>query len=199
MATVETIDFEAVYQDIVSRLKKDEQRRESTPHVQIWNGDWDYVGEVHREIAASFQRLDNETGIGTIELPASYYLAKWLTDSKSRAGHKNVFVTVDYQGMRWSGTLDEVEQKKDNTGYRTVVATFLHDYEHLKHILAYSNPFLPPELQFPRIWVCPPSVMGGGQAGCLKMYSVWAFEMGSKANAFGQSNAPRVFALGFAG
>lgn len=153
VATVETIDFDAVFKQITDRLKKDDERRFASPLVRIWDGDWNYVGEVHRELSASFQRLNNETGIGTVELPSTYYLARWATDAKSRAGQKNVFVTVDYRGMRWSGTLDEVEQKKDNTGYRTTVLTFLHDYEHLKHILAYSNPFLPPELQFPRIWI----------------------------------------------
>lgn len=152
-ATIESVDIDAVFNDIVSRLKEDETRRQATPLVRLWDGNWALVGEVHREISASFQRLDNETGTGTIELPATYYLAKWATDPASRAGHKNIFVTVDYRGMRWSGILDEVEAKKDNNGYRTVVLTFLHDIEHLKHIICYSNPFLPPELQFPRIWI----------------------------------------------
>lgn len=151
--TTTTIDYEAVFQDIVARLKEDEQRREAPPEMLIFDGDWNLVSDVHREISYSFQRLDNETGTGQIVLPADYFLAKWLTDAKSRAGQKNVFIVVNYRGMRWSGTLDEVEAKKDNNGYRTIVATFLHDFEHLKHIIAYSNPFLPPELQFPRIWI----------------------------------------------
>lgn len=153
MATVETIDFDQVFEDIVTRLKKDETRRLAKPLVRLWDGDWNFRGEVYNEIEASFQVLNNETGTGTIVLPAHYYLARWLTDIDSRAGHKNVFVTVDYQGTRWSGCLDKLSSDRDENGQRTVTATFLHDYEHLKHIIAYSNPFLPPEIQFPRLWI----------------------------------------------
>ena len=153
MATVETIDFDQVFNDIVERLKTDETRRLAKPLVRLWDGDWNFRGEVYNEIEASFQVINNETGKGTIVLPASYYLSRWMTDVDARAGHKNIFITVDYQGTRWSGALDELRQEKDETGYRTVTATFLHDYEHLKHIIAYSNPFLPPEIQFPRLWI----------------------------------------------
>lgn len=153
MATVETIDFDQVFNDIVERLKTDETRRLAKPLVRLWDGDWNFRGEVYNEIEASFQVINNETGKGTIVLPATYYLSRWMTDVDARAGHKNIFITVDYQGTRWSGALDELRQEKDETGYRTVTATFLHDYEHLKHIIAYSNPFLPPEIQFPRLWI----------------------------------------------
>lgn len=153
MATVATIDFDAVFNDIVARLKTDDKRRQSKPLVRIWDGDWNLRGEVYNEIEASFQVLKNETGLGVIKLPANYYLSRWLTDVDGRAGVKNTFVTADYQGTRWSGTLDELEQSKDENGYRVVTATFKHDYEHLKHIVAYANPFLPPEVQFPRLWL----------------------------------------------
>ena len=92
--------------------------------------------------------------MGKLEMPAQYYLSKILTRHKARAGRKNIIITVDKDGERWSGTLDELSLSKDpETGERTVVATFKHDYEHLKHIIAYSNPFLPPEIQFPRLWI----------------------------------------------
>lgn len=153
MSTVETIDFDQVFGEITDRLKADSKRRLHTPLMRIWDGDWVYRGEVHREITASFQVLNNETGIGQIEMPASYYLSKWMTDVDGRAGHKNIFITVDYNGTRWSGMLDELEQYKDADGQRNVRATFKHDYEHLKHIIVYSNPFFPPEFQFPRLWI----------------------------------------------
>lgn len=150
---VATIDFDQVFDEITARLKADQKRRLHTPLIRVWDGDWNLRGEVHREISAKFQTLNNETGIGQIEMPARYYLSKWLTDVDSRAGYKNTFFTVDYQGARWSGMLDEIEQYKDIDGQRNVRITIKHDYEHLKHILVYSNPFLPPEIQFPRLWI----------------------------------------------
>ncbi|PEH74643.1 phage tail protein [Nocardia sp. FDAARGOS_372] len=151
MTTVETIDFDQVFGEIDERLRKDQERRIRKPLVRIWDGDWNLVGEVHNEISAKFTLPENETGVGTIELPAQYYLSKWLTNHDDRL--HNVHVTVDKDGARWGGMLDDLEGYKDDTGRRVVKASFKSDYEHLKNILAYSNPFLPPEIQFPRLWI----------------------------------------------
>ncbi|MFE7799002.1 hypothetical protein [Nocardia sp. NPDC057440] len=152
MATVETIDFDTVFGEIAERLTKDHERRIKRPLVRMWDGDWNLVGEVYNEISAKFTLPENETGIGTIELPARYYLSRWLTDVDARSTD-NVFITVDKDGARWAGMLDDLVGSKDDTGNRIVKVIFKSDFEHLKHILAYSNPFLPPEIQFPRLWL----------------------------------------------
>lgn len=152
-ATVETIDFDLVFKQITDRLKQDEVRRLATPQTRIWNGNWVLVGEVYREISASFEQVENDNATGTVELPATYYLAKWLTQTDARAGAKNVFITVDYRGTRWSGTLTQLDYSKDAQGNRTVIATFVHDISHLDWIIAFANPFLPPELQFPKTFL----------------------------------------------
>ncbi|MEV0247973.1 hypothetical protein AB0H76_15375 [Nocardia sp. NPDC050712] len=149
---VATIDFDQVFTEITDRLKADNERRIKPPLVRIWDGDWVLRGEVHNEISAKFTLPENETGLGEIQMPAHYYLSRWLTDHDAR-DTANVFITVDKDGSRWAGMLDDLEQYKDDTGQRIVKAVFKSDYEHLKHILAYSNPFLPPEIQFPRIWI----------------------------------------------
>ncbi|MFE2994280.1 hypothetical protein ACFXG4_05020 [Nocardia sp. NPDC059246] len=142
-ATTTTIDFDAEFAKIRERLEREDERRVTRPTIRLWDGDWNYRGDVWREISAKFQLLENETGIGTIELPATYYLARWLTDHKNRPT-ANVHITVDHLGTRWSGFLDEVELDKDDDGQRVVRATFKHDFEHLKHILVYCNPFACP-------------------------------------------------------
>ncbi|MEV6555864.1 phage tail protein [Nocardia sp. NPDC051756] len=163
MTTVATIDFDQVFGEIAERLTRDHDRRIKPPLVQIWDGNWTLVGEVHNEISAKFTLPENETGVGTIELPSHYYLSRWLTDHDARST-ANVFVTVDKDGARWGGMLDDLELAKDTDGRRIVRATFKSDYEHLKHILAYSNPFLPPEIQFPRLFI-----LFGPAKWCLKL------------------------------
>nr|WP_256670535.1 hypothetical protein [Nocardia cyriacigeorgica] len=152
MTTVETIDFDKVFGEIAERLKRDHERRIKPPLTRIWDANGVLIGEVHNEISAKFTLPENETGLGVIELPAKYYLARWMTNHDDRTTD-NVIITVDKDGARWSGMLDDLEQYKGEDGQRVVKATFKSDYEHLKHILAYSNPFLPPEIQFPRLWI----------------------------------------------
>ncbi|WP_194838247.1 Hint domain-containing protein [Nocardia sp. XZ_19_369] len=151
--SVETIDFERVFDDIVARLKRDTDRRILPPLMRIWDGNWVLRGEIHNEISAKFSAIENDTGIGTVELPATYYLARWMTDHNGRST-KNIFITVDRDGARWSGMLDDLEQDRDEHGQRIIRATFKHDTEHLRHITAYCNPFTPPEFQFPKTWAC---------------------------------------------
>lgn len=151
MASVATIDFDAVYEEITARQKRDKERRIARPLIRLWDGDWNLRGVCKKEISAEFQYLDNETGIGTLEMPLDYYLSKWMNDVKARST-TNIHITVDKDGARWSGRLEELRIIKTDNHNAYVRATFKHDYEELKHILAYSNPFLPPEIQFPKVW-----------------------------------------------
>lgn len=159
---VETIDFDAVYNDITERIRARKEKRIEPPVVRLWDGDWNLRGYVKKENLGKFTYVDLDTGIGQLEMPLDYYLSKWLVDIDGR-GTTNVHVTVDKDGARWSGLMDELVVIKDEQGKRLVRATFKHDYEHLKHILVYANPFLPPEVQFPKVWV-----LFGRARWCLK-------------------------------
>ncbi|WP_239003514.1 hypothetical protein [Nocardia panacis] len=140
-ATIPTIDFDKVFADISSRLDAEMERRLHTPEVRLWDGDLNYRGTVTKTISASFQVLLNETGTGQLEMPLDYYLSKWLIDVQQRKT-TGVFVTVDKDGSRWSGALDELLVIKDRDGKRFVRLIFKHDYENLKHVLC---------------WVCSPA------------------------------------------
>lgn len=140
-AAVETIDFDTIFAGIADRITKEQDRRLLAPLVQLWDGDFNLRGVVKQENNASFQLIDNETGIGTIEMPADYFLSRWLVDVDDRATTA-VHVTVDKDGARWGGRMSKAELIKDENGQRYVRATFKHDYEEFKHLLVYSNPFV---------------------------------------------------------
>lgn len=152
MTTVETIDFDAVYKEITDRLQAEKERRLIPPRVRLWDGDWNFRGEVKRENSGSFQDLDNEGGEGILDMPLDYYLSKWLAAVHERQT-TNVHVTVDKDGVRWSGRLEELLTIKDEKGRKFVRVLFRNDKAELDHILAWSNPWLPAEIQFPRLWV----------------------------------------------
>ena len=79
MTSVETIDFDAVFDSITARLKEERTRRFARGKVQLWDGNMNRLGTVHLENSASFQEIENETGMGKLEMPAQYYLSKILT------------------------------------------------------------------------------------------------------------------------
>ncbi|WP_064257153.1 Gp37-like protein [Rhodococcus sp. HS-D2] len=153
MTTVPTIDFDTEFEGLVQQLKDEAEQRLAPPVVRLWDGDWNLRGVCKHENSVSVQWLNNETGTASIEMPLDYYLSEWLVDVDER-DTTNVHLTVDKDGARWSGLMDELQIHKDERGVRYVRVIFKHDYEHLKHILVWSNPFLPAEIQFPRLWVC---------------------------------------------
>ncbi len=150
---VDTIDFDAEFAGIAERLQQENEARLAPPLLRLWDGDWNLRGVVRREISCRVQWAHNETGTAVLELPIDDYLAEWCVNVDERAT-TGVHFTVDKDGARWSGFLDELQFHKDDKGTRYVRLIFKHDYEHLKHILVWSNPFLPAEIQFPRLWIC---------------------------------------------
>jgi hypothetical protein len=145
-------DLEGIYQDAVNARMARKIRRLQRPLVRLWDGDWNLRGICTAEIQADFKWLLNESGTGMIELPADHYLAKWIMDPASR-DTQNVHITVDKDGARWSGRMKTATEKKTATGLLTVVVQFMHDYEEVKWMRVWSNPFLPAAFQFPRVFM----------------------------------------------
>lgn len=130
--------------------------RRTQPLIRLWNAEWELQHLGGNEFSAQFSFISNDTGPGRLELPAESPAGVWIHDVEGRVARgegRNVFITVDYCGARWSGIMDKyaVEQRED--GDRVVVIDFLHDYEHLKWYSVWSNPFLPAAFQFPRAFV----------------------------------------------
>lgn len=150
--TVATLNFEQEYQAIVERNFNQRVKRLRQPLIRIYDGNWVLRGTAAMVTTASFQEIDSETGMGTIDMPVDYYLSAWIINHNARPT-KNVHVTVDKDGVRWSGRMDNYEIDKTDSWHVKCRVTFKHDFEELKHILVWANPFLPAEIQFPRMYI----------------------------------------------
>ncbi|SUE07145.1 Uncharacterised protein [Prescottella equi] len=100
VTTVQTIDFDAVFEQITAKIKTEADERLTPPLIRIWDGDWNLRGICKREIGAEFSFIDNETGVGMLEMPADYFLSEWLAAADERPT-SNVHVTMDKDGARW--------------------------------------------------------------------------------------------------
>jgi hypothetical protein len=120
--------------------------------IRMWDGDYRLRGEVAGERGGDFEFIENDTGTGSLQLPLDHYLAKWVMDHKGRS-KRNVHITIDKQGARWSGCMDRYTVVRDDFGDVYLDIIFKHDYEQAKHIICWANPFLLPQIQFPKLWV----------------------------------------------
>lgn len=127
------------------------ERRRAKPLIRLWDGDWNLYSEVEGELGGGFEEIENDTGTAHLRLSLDHYVAKWVANFKGRA-KRNIHVTFDKGKVRWGGRMDNFEIVKEKDGTRYLEVEFKHDFENLKHIIVWANPFLPAEVQFPKSW-----------------------------------------------
>lgn len=145
-------DHEALWNLVQQRKAKLELERLKPPEAFLFDGDYNLRGQVAGWRAIDYDFIENDTGNATIKLSLDHYLAKWVMKFQGRA-KRNVHLVINKQGTRWSGCMDhyKVVRTKGQDAYLEIV--FKHDFEQVKHIFCWANPFLRPELQFPKVWV----------------------------------------------
>lgn len=152
MSLITLADHERVWESCAAWKAEREKKRLAKPIIRLWDGDYNLRGEVAGERKGEFEFVENDVGTASIELPLDHYLAKWVMNHKGRT-KRNVHITIDKQGARWSGCMDQYRVVKSKGGDAFVELLFKHDLEQAKHILCWANPFLRPEFQFPKLWI----------------------------------------------
>lgn len=154
-----------VRDEMLKRRYNNVKMARSKPFIRIWDKDWQLRTVLFGEIDASFEEKLNDTGDGQITLFGKHKLKDWLI--KELAQEEDVHITVDmpigegFPNKRWSGKARTITYRGDDKGMDYLVLTFNHDYEHVKKIICYSNPLLPPEFQWPKLFMwAGPSVFG---------------------------------------
>lgn len=143
---------DALWLRVKDRQRKREKERLKPPAIRLWDGDYRLRGEIAGERGGDFEFIENDVGTAQLQLSLGHYLAKWVMNFKGR-DKRNVHVTFDKQGARWSGRMANYRVVKTADGDRYLEINFKHDMEELKHIYCWANPFLRPELQFPKMWI----------------------------------------------
>ncbi|MFF4027012.1 phage tail protein [Nocardia elegans] len=159
MTDISTLSLEeqctAIWDATVQREKDEARARLEPPLVRIFNGDGHLQGVLSSEYSAQFTWIDNDAGSGQVEIPLWDPLAKWIYQVSKRVDNgekRNVVITVDKDGARWSGTIVDHSVEKREDGTRVLVTRWIHDFDMLKYYLAWCNPFLPDFVQFPRVF-----------------------------------------------
>lgn len=154
-----TLTADQVRHELLGRREKNIRDSRARPFIRIWDKNWLLKSVLFGEIEAEFTEKLNDTGSGQIVLFGKHKLQKWLISELKQ--EEDVHITVDVPGKRWSGKAATITYRGDDKGLTHLVLVFNHDYEHLKKIICYSNPLLPPEFQYPKIYMwAGPSIFG---------------------------------------
>lgn len=141
---------------IKSLYREYDRIRSADELVRLWDGEMELHHVLGNEYEASYLWISNDTGQGTIKVPFDSPQGQWIYDQHGRMqrGEKrNVHITVDDAGARWGGRLGNCIVEHGEDGDRVVIAEFDHDYENLKWITVWSNPFFPQFFQAPRVFL----------------------------------------------
>ena len=149
----------AVYNHGQTQREKRIDARRKYPLIQLYDGDWNFQARIDPWVVeADFKWKLNDTGTCTVKIPTRgsksiEQVASWLLNPWGRPRAKTVHLRCDKDGGRWTGKIASVRLTKEEDGSRSIVLEGLDDYEELKRIYCWPNPFLPASVQFPKAFM----------------------------------------------
>lgn len=120
--------------------------------IRVWTGNWDLFGTIDGEFSHDFTFARNDSDTASVKIPIDHWVAEMLVD-ETMWPTKSMYLTFDQSGARWSGRIESKKVISDYTGGEWLELTAIHDYQKLKDLLVWANPFLPAEVQFPKAWM----------------------------------------------
>ncbi|GAA5086979.1 hypothetical protein GCM10023319_34740 [Nocardia iowensis] len=145
---------EAIWDATLAAERADDLERLAQPLMRLWDGHWRLAGIICSEYRAEFTWVDNDTGTALVEIPLDDPLAKWVWRTRARIEAnegRNIHITCDKpDGTRWSGHLHDHSVERRADGSQVLTLRFVHDFQHTKSYLIWSNPFFGPDVQIPR-------------------------------------------------
>lgn len=120
--------------------------------IRLWDGNWNMLGVITGDYNHEFTFLNNDAGTATVQLPIDHWVTADLLDPGSWPT-SSLYITFDKDGARWSGRIETMKVVVDHKGDQHMELYALHDYNKLRELLVWANPFLPAEVQFPKAWM----------------------------------------------
>lgn len=127
------------------------------PLIRLLDKKMQYLGTVSEEKSGSWERLMDDSGVGTISLRWSDWLAKLCKDDVRVQEDLHVAIDPNPNQRSWRTRLGyrvtAVRAVRHDDGTRTVELDLISLREHAKHILLGATPFSAPEFQPLKSWI----------------------------------------------
>lgn len=147
---------EQIWEATEARDLEARRREEAQPMLFVLDGHQRLQHILLDVVDLQVEDLENDTGQIQLTLPFDHPVAQWMHDDRGRMrrGEGELFhLDVEHNGARITGRYESVTASRDSKGQRLLHVLLLTDYENLKWIDCWSNPFLPAAFQFPRVFL----------------------------------------------
>ncbi|MGC5027469.1 hypothetical protein ACLQ3K_22195 [Tsukamurella sp. DT100] len=118
--------------------------------IWIYDKNWTERTRIFGEISGKFVHKLNDSGEGELELFGDHPIRDWVVDELGE--DEDLHIVVETAGVRWSGKCTTITEEDRDNGFSYLKLAFISEFEHVKKIVTYCNPFLPAEVQWPKIW-----------------------------------------------
>jgi len=127
------------------------------PLLRLMDKRLQYLGTVTSERSAEYERLLDDSGVGTISLRWSDWLARLCAHDTRVQEDLHLIIDPNPNQRHWRTRLGyrvtDVRAVKHEDGTRTIEIDIISLREHAKHILLGATPFSAPEFQPLKSWV----------------------------------------------
>src|SRR5580693_4578742 len=134
------------------------------PQIRLADNNLRILTDLTDEISAEVEELMADSGVGKIVIKYTNWLEDYIVNGVTI--NQDLHILIDpipthptVQGVpqdwqiRWGGKVKEVSLEDNDKGEQTITFQALSHRDHTKHLLFGANPFFPPELQLPKMWV----------------------------------------------
>lgn len=145
------------YRYIIARRNVIISSHKQRPLLRLWDKNMNYIGRITGERAVDWQELMHSAGAGSIKIQRNNWLSDFLI--KDVRAEEDLHVTIDprpskrHWSTRWAGKVTAAHIKRTAEGTHEVHLDLISVWEHWRHIAFAANPVLPPEFQFPKIFM----------------------------------------------
>ncbi|WP_141216684.1 MULTISPECIES: Gp37-like protein [Nocardiaceae] len=161
MTTPTMLNCDQVRAEIEAMEKQFHEQMRKPAQCDIFDGNWTWDTRQHvvGEISGSAEEILNDTGSAEIKMFGSHKLADWIDDELD--DDEDVHVRIIVSGVQWTGIVQDIVEQGTEDGQEFFILKFISEYEHMKRVVCYCNPFFPAEFQFPKLYAyAGPAVTG---------------------------------------
>jgi len=130
------------------------------PLFRLADKNLNIVGELTGEMSAEFEELMVDSGAARYVVRYDNWLVDYMVNLTRVEEDLHLIIDRDPYNAddcrrRWGGKIHTINIQRHDDGTSTVELLAISNREHAKRLLFAASPFLPPEIQLPKMWILP--------------------------------------------